>query len=152
MYINRLPGEGVMEDLFIVDERDPGRVHTVVAKRGKLFPAKGGKMVLRLYDGTIHGVDPSLTKAQNAQFETYDFTLDAGINLPAPAHHQASQGNVPERTSGPDGQGVFGWAGSTACWTWSFSSAFRLSLFLPGYGPDRASLGHPLAQRTPLGE
>lgn len=78
IYINRLPGGGVMEDVFIVDERDPKRVHTVVAKRGKLFPGKNGKVTLRLYDGTVHGVSPDFKTAQNAEFKTYDVTMDAG--------------------------------------------------------------------------
>jgi lipopolysaccharide export system permease protein len=77
IYINRLPGDGVMHDVFIVDERDPSRVHTIVAKRGKLFPAKNGRITMRLYDGTIHGVSPDLTKAQTAEYDTYDISLDA---------------------------------------------------------------------------
>ena len=35
IYISRLPGEGNMEDLFIVDERDPNRRHTIVSKTGQ---------------------------------------------------------------------------------------------------------------------
>jgi lipopolysaccharide export system permease protein len=83
IYINRLPGEGVLQDVFIVDERDPNRVHTIVAKRGKLFPAKDGRITMRLYEGTIHGVSPDLKKAQTAEFETYDIGLDASGLLSA---------------------------------------------------------------------
>ena len=77
IYINRLPGGGVLHDVFIVDERDPARVHTIVAKRGKLFPAREGRITMRLYDGTIHGVSQDLKKAQTAEFDTYDISLDA---------------------------------------------------------------------------
>ncbi|KMY66729.1 hypothetical protein AAU61_16700 [Desulfocarbo indianensis] len=77
IYINRLPGGGLLQDVFIVDERDPNRVHTIVAKRGKLFPAREGRITMRLYDGTIHGVSQDLKKAQTAEFETYDISLDA---------------------------------------------------------------------------
>ena len=77
IYINRLPGGGILQDVFIVDERDPNRVHTIVAKRGKLFPARNNRLTLRLYDGSIHGVSPDLKKAQTAEFQTYDITLDA---------------------------------------------------------------------------
>jgi len=77
IYINRLPGGGIMRDVFIVDERDPARVNTIVAKRGKLFPAQNGRITMRLYDGTIHGVSQDLKKAQTAEFETYDISLDA---------------------------------------------------------------------------
>ena len=78
IYINRLPGEGILQDVFIVDERDPKKAHAVVAKRGKLFPARKGKITLRLYDGTVHAVGPNLKTAQNAAFKTYDVTVDAG--------------------------------------------------------------------------
>lgn len=77
IYISRLPGEGKMEDLFIVDERDPNRRHTIVAKRGKLFPAHKGRILLRLYDGTIHSVGQDLRSAQTAGFTTYDIAVDA---------------------------------------------------------------------------
>jgi lipopolysaccharide export system permease protein len=78
IYINRLPGEGQMQDVFIVDERDPGRVYTVVAKRGKLYPASQGKVTVRLFDGTLHTVGLGLKSAQTAQFDSYDVTMEAG--------------------------------------------------------------------------
>jgi lipopolysaccharide export system permease protein len=77
IYINRLPGDGQMQDVFIVDERDPGRVYTVVAKRGKLYPASQGKVTVRLFDGTLHTVGIGLKSAQTAQFDSYDVTMEA---------------------------------------------------------------------------
>ncbi|CAO0823589.1 lipopolysaccharide export system permease protein [Desulfarculales bacterium] len=77
IYINRLPGEGQMQDVFIVDERDPTRVYTVVAKRGKVYPVSQGKVTVRLFDGTLHTVGNGLKSAQTAQFETYDVTMDS---------------------------------------------------------------------------
>ncbi len=77
IYINRLPGDGQMQDVFIVDERDPTRAYTVVAKRGRIYPSSGGKIVVRLYEGTIHGVGAQLKTAQTAQFESYDVTMEA---------------------------------------------------------------------------
>jgi len=78
IYIDKLPGGGVLKDVFIVDQRDPEKQHTIVAKRGKFFPAKGGKLILRLYEGGIHAVSPDKRSAQTAGFDTYDVTLDAG--------------------------------------------------------------------------
>lgn len=78
IYINRLPGEGHMQDVFIVDERDPGRVYTVMAKRGKVYPVSQGKVTVRLFDGTLHTVGTGLKSAQTAQFDSYDVTMDAG--------------------------------------------------------------------------
>lgn len=77
IYLSRLPGDGQMEDLFIVDEREQGRIHTIVAKRGKLFPCQNERLILRLYDGTIHSVGQDLRSAQTAAFVTYDITVDA---------------------------------------------------------------------------
>ncbi len=77
IYVNRLPAPGAMEDIFVVDERDPGKTYTVVAKRGKIFPAKNDKITLRLYDGTIHNVAKDRKTAQNASFKTYDVAIDA---------------------------------------------------------------------------
>ncbi|MCB2227517.1 MAG: LPS export ABC transporter permease LptF [Desulfarculaceae bacterium] len=78
IYIDKLPGDGVLKDVFIVDQRDPEKQHTIVAKRGKFFPAKGGKLTLRLYEGGIYAVSPDRRSSQTADFETYDVTLDAG--------------------------------------------------------------------------
>jgi lipopolysaccharide export system permease protein len=84
LYINRLPGEGNLQDVFIVDERDPGRTHTIVAKRGKIFPAQQGKILMRLMDGSLHSVGEGLKSAQTANFETYDVVMEAGGGGPGP--------------------------------------------------------------------
>ena len=77
IYVNRLPAPGSMESIFIVDERDRSKTYTVVAKRGKIFPAKDDKITIRLYDGTIHNVAKDRKTAQNARFKTYDVAIDA---------------------------------------------------------------------------
>jgi lipopolysaccharide export system permease protein len=77
IYINRLPGPGEMEDVFIVDERDPQKRYTVTAKTGKIFPAKDGQITMRLFDGIIMNVEPKLKTSQNAKFSTYDVYIDA---------------------------------------------------------------------------
>lgn len=82
LYVNRLPGEGVLEDVFVVDEREKGRTHTIVSKRGRIFPAHDGKVVLRLYEGSLHSVNSELTAAQTANFATYDVTIDSPNIMP----------------------------------------------------------------------
>ncbi len=77
IYINRLPGQGMLEDVFIVDQRDPNRAHTIVAKRGRIFAGRGGRIRLRLYDGSLHAVSRNLKSAQTATFQTYDVSIDA---------------------------------------------------------------------------
>ncbi len=78
IYINKLPGDGVLKDVFIADQRDQEKQNTIVAKRGKFFPGKSGKITLRLYDGSIHAVGQDRKTAQTAGFDTYDVTMDAG--------------------------------------------------------------------------
>lgn len=77
IHVNRLPGGGMMQDVFVVDERNPKQMHTIVAKRGRLFPAKAGRLLIRLYDGTIHSVSDDFTAAHTAAFNTYDVSVDA---------------------------------------------------------------------------
>jgi lipopolysaccharide export system permease protein len=77
IYVNRLPAPGALENIFVVDERDRSKTYTVVAKRGKIFPAKDDQITLRLYDGTIHNVGNDRKTAQNASFKTYDVAIDA---------------------------------------------------------------------------
>lgn len=82
LYVNRLPGGGVLNDVFVVDEREEGRTHTIVAKRGQVFPARDGKVLLRLYEGSVHSVNNELTAAQTANFATYDVAIKAAMALP----------------------------------------------------------------------
>jgi len=89
IYISRLPGQGQMTDLFIVDEREKGRHHTIVAKKGKIFPAQNDRLILRLYDGTIHSVGQNLRSAQTAAFVTYDIAVDASTL--AAAHQRTTK-------------------------------------------------------------
>lgn len=77
IYVNRLPGQGLLQDVFVVDEREANEPRTIVAKRGRLFPAKGGKLLIRLYDGTIHSVSKDFSSAQTVHFKTYDVSVDA---------------------------------------------------------------------------
>lgn len=88
IYVGRLPGEGRLMDVFIVDQRDEAKENTIIAKRGKFFPASAGKVTLRLYDGTIHAIGENMQSAQTASFETYDITMDAGGGMgSAPKRH-----------------------------------------------------------------
>lgn len=82
IYVGGLPGGGLLTDVFIVDQRDPERSHTLVAKRGKLFPAKAGKLRLRLYDGSIHAVGKKMKASQNATFKTYDVNIAVSVADP----------------------------------------------------------------------
>ena len=75
IYINRIPGEGQLDDIFIIDERDPKHELTIIAKAGQIFPVADGKLTIRLFDGSMHSVNQQLSAAQTATFATYDLNL-----------------------------------------------------------------------------
>jgi lipopolysaccharide export system permease protein len=77
VYITKLPGDGVLEDIFIVDERDPENSNTVIAKSGRIYPIDNGKLTIRLYNGSMHSVNQLRGTAQTATFETYDLNMSA---------------------------------------------------------------------------
>lgn len=79
--VSRMPGNGVLENIFIVDERDPQKESTIIAKSGQLFPITDNKLTLRLFDGSIHNVNKQLNSAQTATFDSYDLS----INMPQSA-------------------------------------------------------------------
>ena len=57
IYIDKLPGGGVLKDVFIVDQRDPQKAEHHRGQAGQVLPGPGGKVILRLYDGGIYAVD-----------------------------------------------------------------------------------------------
>jgi lipopolysaccharide export system permease protein len=74
IYVAGLPSPKSLLDVFIADERDSSRKQTIVAKRGRLFVSPQGRLILRLYDGTIHWVGQTRKEAGITNFETYDLT------------------------------------------------------------------------------
>ncbi len=106
IYINRLPGGGMLQDVFVVDERDPEKVHTIVAKRGKLFPVHSGRLLIRLYDGTVHSVYPDFSAAQTVRFETYDVSADTSglVSRRRTSKHEKEMylGELMEQLARPD--------------------------------------------------
>jgi lipopolysaccharide export system permease protein len=76
IYINRLDDGGLMNDIFIIDERDKERQATIIAKAGQVIPsAQGSSLTIRLLDGSIHSVNPALNATQTATFASYDLIL-----------------------------------------------------------------------------
>lgn len=75
--VTGMPGDGALEDIFIVDERDPEKQSTIIAKSGRIFPVTEGRLTLRLFDGSIHSVNQQLSVAQTITFQTYDLEMDA---------------------------------------------------------------------------
>jgi lipopolysaccharide export system permease protein len=62
-----------MKGVLISDARDPHNQNTIIAKRGAMLPdAQNKSITLRLYDGSIFGVEPQNDATHVTSFKTYD--------------------------------------------------------------------------------
>jgi len=77
IYVNKVsPSEKVLEGIMIYDERDPQVNNTIVARRGYLTPdPKAQKLVLSLFDGSIHSQEVKGETYRTINFNTYQFTI-----------------------------------------------------------------------------
>jgi lipopolysaccharide export system permease protein len=65
--------DGSLKGVLISDARDPHNQNTIIAKRGAMLPdPKNKSMTLRLYDGSIFGVEPQNNATHVTSFMTYD--------------------------------------------------------------------------------
>lgn len=76
VYANKVNSDkGLLDNVFIYDERDPSAPLTIIAKRGSIVPdpkSPGHNVLLRLEDGDIHRKTQTHTKIK---FDTYDINL-----------------------------------------------------------------------------
>jgi len=76
VYANKVDSnQGLLENVFIYDERDASAPLTIIAKRGAIVPdpkMPGHNVLLRLEDGDIHRKTTTHTKIK---FDTYDIRL-----------------------------------------------------------------------------
>lgn len=77
IYVNKIDSKDKMLiDVFIEDKRQPDRVTTVVAPRGKLFSdPQSAVSRLRLFNGSIHQTNLKDKAAQSIHFDRYDIRL-----------------------------------------------------------------------------
>lgn len=77
VYVNKVsPGGKIFEGVMIYDERDPEVNSTVIARRGYLVPEpKAQKLVLQLFDGSIHSQEAKEETYRTIQFNAYQFTI-----------------------------------------------------------------------------
>ena len=62
-----------MKGVLISDARDPHNQNTIIAKRGAMLPnAQNKSITLRLFDGSIFGVEPQNNATHVTSFKTYD--------------------------------------------------------------------------------
>jgi len=76
VYANKVDSNrGLLQNVFIYDEREPSAPLTIIAKRGAIVPDSknpGNSVLLRLEDGDIHRKTQTHTKIK---FDTYDIRL-----------------------------------------------------------------------------
>jgi len=77
IYVNKVsPGGKVLEGVMIYDDRDPRIDNTIVARRGYLVPdPKAHKLVLQLFDGSIHSQEIKEETYRTIDFNAYQFTI-----------------------------------------------------------------------------
>ena len=78
VYVDKIPIQGKrMEGILIYDEREQGKVNTIFAKEGFLTSnPKSQEVILRLFNGDIHRVEPQTHTYQKIQFDVYDLRLE----------------------------------------------------------------------------
>ncbi len=89
--------QGIMQGVFISDERSGEIPATIFAQQGRFIPDPGNlRMILRLSQGSIHRRPPDKTKAtyQVVNFDNYDFNLDMGQQLAEGRKRGLSRGEL----------------------------------------------------------
>jgi lipopolysaccharide export system permease protein len=65
-----------LKGVLISDARDPHNQNTIIAKRGAMLPdAQNKSITLRLFDGSIFGVEPADNSTHVTSFKTYDLNV-----------------------------------------------------------------------------
>ncbi|OGP52649.1 MAG: LPS export ABC transporter permease LptF [Deltaproteobacteria bacterium RBG_13_52_11] len=77
IYVNKVSQrEKMLEGIMIYDERDPQINSAIVARRGYLTSdPKAQKLVLNLFDGSIHSQEVQGETYRTINFNTYQFTI-----------------------------------------------------------------------------
>jgi lipopolysaccharide export system permease protein len=77
IYVNKVSQGGkVLEGIMIYDERDPKMNSTIVARRGYLASdPQDQKLVLHLFDGSIHAQEEQEETYRTIDFNAYQFTV-----------------------------------------------------------------------------
>ncbi|UCC66048.1 MAG: LPS export ABC transporter permease LptF [Deltaproteobacteria bacterium] len=77
IYVNKLSQTGrILEGVMIYDERDPAVNNTVLARKGYLVTdSQAQKVVLHLFEGSIHSQEVKGKAYRTINFNTYQFNL-----------------------------------------------------------------------------
>jgi lipopolysaccharide export system permease protein len=85
VYVDQMSDtDSSMKGVMISDARDPHNQNTIIAKRGALLPDSKNKLItLRLFDGSIFGVEAASDATHVTSFKTYDLGVqpDAALGV-----------------------------------------------------------------------
>jgi lipopolysaccharide export system permease protein len=83
VYIDAMSNtDSSLKGVMISDARDPHQQNTIIAKRGVLMPDPAGKTItLRLFDGSIFGVESTTDATHVTSFMIYDLSVNPEESL-----------------------------------------------------------------------
>ena len=78
------PADSTLHGVMISDARNPAQQNTIIARRGIMIPDEASKSItLRLFDGSLFGVEASGNSSHVTSFRTYDLNVhpEEGLEL-----------------------------------------------------------------------
>jgi lipopolysaccharide export system permease protein len=83
VYVDRVsPGGSTLQGVMIADGRTPDQQNTIISRRGILIPdERHNDLTLRLFDGSVFGVDPKTSASHITNFKTYDLNIKPQENF-----------------------------------------------------------------------
>ena len=83
VYVDQMSdSDSSMKGVMISDARDPHNQNTIIAKSGTLLPdSKNKSITLRLFDGSIFGVEAASDATHVTSFKTYDLGVQPDLAL-----------------------------------------------------------------------
>lgn len=83
LYVDHISSDnGSLQGVLISDARSSEQQNTIIARHGIIVPDENNENItLRLFDGSIFGVDPSTNKSHITSFLTYDLNVEPQSGL-----------------------------------------------------------------------
>ena len=83
VYVDKVsPGGNTLQGVMISDARSPEQQNTIIARHGIIIPDEhSASLTLRLFDGSIFGVDPKSDASHVTSFKTYDLNIKPDESL-----------------------------------------------------------------------
>jgi len=83
IYVDKVSeGAQGLQGVMISDARTPDQQNTIIARHGILLPdEQQNQLTLRLFDGSIFGIDPKMEASHVTSFKIYDLAIKPDENL-----------------------------------------------------------------------